>query len=103
TGVQTCALPISQLTEAQSKEWLDNCFEFVELAINPSYKRQGIGGLLHDTLFENIDHNNSVLTTGINNIPAIKLYNSKGWALIKENVPVITDDDLQVIMGKRIK
>ncbi|MFZ3580237.1 GNAT family N-acetyltransferase [Virgibacillus sp. DJP39] len=72
------------------------------MAINPTYKRLGIASKLHDTLIDQIKHNNSLLTTGVENRPAINFYNNKGWELIKSDAPVISDESLQVIMGKVI-
>ncbi|MEC5425796.1 GNAT family N-acetyltransferase [Virgibacillus sp. C22-A2] len=89
-----------QLSELEIKTWLFNCFEFVELAVNHSYKRLGIASKLHDILLENINRKTAVLTTGIENIPAISLYKKKGWEIIKKDAPIISEDNLQVIMGK---
>ncbi len=91
-----------QLTYQQEIEWLNDCFEFVELVVETKVKRMGIGGKLHDRLLNEIDHDTSVLTTSAENKPAINLYISKGWAVIKENAVVISMDDVQVIMGKGI-
>lgn len=92
----------AQLTDQQQIEWLNDCFEFVELAVDTKVKRLGIGGKLHDRLLSEIDHDTSVLTTSVENSPAINLYIGKGWKVIKENAAVISMDDVQVIMGKRI-
>ncbi|MFB4169411.1 GNAT family N-acetyltransferase [Virgibacillus sp. JSM 102003] len=91
----------AQLSDQQI-EWLIDCFEFVELAVDANVRRMGVGRKLHDRLLSEIDHNTSVLTTPIENNPAINLYISKGWEVIKENAAVISTDDVQVIMGKRI-
>lgn len=91
-----------QLSEIEINTWFKNCFEFVELAVSPSYKRLGIASKLHDILLEKTNHGTTVLTTGIENNPAINLYRKKGWELIKKDVPVISEDNLQVIMGKEI-
>ncbi|MFA1821136.1 GNAT family N-acetyltransferase [Virgibacillus oceani] len=89
-----------QLSEVEINTWLNNCFEFVELAVSPSYKRLGIASELHDSLLEKNSHKTSILTTGVDNSPAINLYRKKGWKLIKSVAPVISDGNLQVIMGK---
>ncbi|RLL48283.1 N-acetyltransferase [Oceanobacillus piezotolerans] len=92
----------NQLSEIEIHTWLNNSFEFVELAVSPSYKRLGIASRLHDTLLEMIDHRTAVLTTNVNNLPAINLYRKKGWELIKTNAPVLSNHSLQMIMGKEI-
>ncbi|WP_093855241.1 GNAT family N-acetyltransferase [Tenuibacillus multivorans] len=91
-----------QLSVDERNTWLGHCFEFVELAVDSSYKRQGIGGQLHNELLSNLTHQTSILTTHIDNLPAINLYKQKGWDMIKTNAPIITADHLQVIMGKRL-
>ncbi|WP_157967351.1 MULTISPECIES: GNAT family N-acetyltransferase [Paraliobacillus] len=91
-----------QLSKKEINIWLNYCFEFVEIAVSPSYKRSGIGSKLHDAILERNKHKTSVLTTGIDNSPAINLYGRKGWKLIKKDAPVISEDNLQVIMGKEI-
>ncbi|TLS36956.1 GNAT family N-acetyltransferase [Pseudalkalibacillus caeni] len=92
----------AQLTEEQIKHWLSNCFEFVEIAVDPSYKRLGIASRLHDELLSQADHRTSVLTTGTSNNPAIKFYQKKGWMLIKMNAPVLSIESPQIIMGKEL-
>lgn len=93
----------AQLTDAQLSYWLADCFEFVELAVSSSHQRLGIASRLHDTLLDDIGYKTSILTTWMHNHPAIHLYENKGWELIKEEAPVITRDNPQVIMGKAVQ
>lgn len=92
----------NQLSVAEISTWLDNCFEFVELAVDPGHRRLGLASKLHDLLLENLNYESSILTTGVGNDPAINLYKNKGWQVIKSNAPVISEDNLQMIMGKRL-
>lgn len=92
-----------QLTEKEKSVWLSDCFEFVELAVNPLYKRMGLGNRLHDDLMNSIGHKTAVLTTGMGNSQAITLYRNKGWQVIKRDAAVITSGNPQLIMGKKIK
>ncbi|WP_052400597.1 GNAT family N-acetyltransferase [Oceanobacillus jeddahense] len=89
-----------QLPEDQIDSWLYDCFEFVELAVHHSYKRLGVASKLHDALLANTNCKTAVLTTGVKNKPAVNLYRKKGWELIKNDAPVISEANLQVIMGK---
>ncbi len=57
---------------------------------------------MHDVLLEEVDHNTSILTTNVENSPAVNLYQKKGWKVIKSHAPVISEDSLQVIMVKEI-
>lgn len=91
-----------QLSELEIETWLSDCFEFVELAVSPSHRRLGIASNLHDALLKENKHRTTVLTTGIKNHSAINLYRKKGWQMIKKDAPVITADNLQVIMGKEL-
>ncbi|WP_405096920.1 GNAT family N-acetyltransferase [Oceanobacillus sp. FSL H7-0719] len=91
-----------QLSEIEIETWLSDCFEFVELVVSPSNRRLGVAGKLHDVLLKKNKHKTTVLTTGIENKPAINLYRKKGWQMIKKDVPVIADDNLQIIMGKEM-
>ncbi|WP_077324172.1 GNAT family N-acetyltransferase [Virgibacillus siamensis] len=92
-----------QLSKEQTEEWLADCFEFVELAVAPAARRNGIGGKLHDKLMEDLPNSTTVLTTGMKNAPAISLYEKKGWKVIKRDAPVLFETNLQLIMGKKIK
>ncbi|WP_093044758.1 GNAT family N-acetyltransferase [Thalassobacillus cyri] len=90
------------MTQEQADHWLKDCFEFVELAVDPSHKRLGVGSALHDKTLDEVLNTTSVLTTSIANNPAITLYKSKGWKPIKEVAPVISSENLQVILGKEL-
>ncbi|WP_407058308.1 GNAT family N-acetyltransferase [Tigheibacillus jepli] len=90
------------LTEQQRKDWLDDCFEFVELAVHPNQRKNGIGSLLHDKLMQNITHETAILTTDVNNLPAKALYRKKGWGIIQANAAVISPESPQSVFGKRI-
>jgi ribosomal protein S18 acetylase RimI-like enzyme len=57
-------------------------FEFTELHVRPDLRRQGIGGALHDAIFELIDAPTAVLSTQTDNEPAIALYEGRGWEVI---------------------
>lgn len=92
-----------QLTKVQRVTWLSDCFEFVELAVSPFNKRLGVGSQLYNKLMDKLDNKTSILTTWVDNIPAINFYKNKGWVLIKGYAPVISEANPQVIMGKRIR
>jgi GNAT superfamily N-acetyltransferase len=91
-----------QLSINEINTWLDNCFEFVELAVDPDNRRLGVASKLHDLLLENLYHKTSILTTDVGNDPAINLYRKKGWQVINSKAPVIFEDNLQLIMGKKL-
>lgn len=92
----------NQLSADEINYWLDHCFEYTELAVDPDNRRIGIAGKMHDLLLENLNYKSSVLTTGVKNDPAINLYRKKGWGLIRSHAAVTSKDNLQMIMGKRL-
>jgi ribosomal protein S18 acetylase RimI-like enzyme len=75
------------LDEAARARWLGpGHFEFVELAVRPDMRRRGIGSRLHDALLTGLEGPTAVLSTEVDNEPAIGLYSSRGWQVV---VPVI--------------
>ena len=60
-------------------EWVGGHFEFVELAVNPSFRRRGLGALLHDRLLTDVDRRCLLSTVDDPTDPAVRLYLSAGW------------------------
>ncbi|WP_404451568.1 GNAT family N-acetyltransferase [Virgibacillus necropolis] len=90
------------LDEIEKNKWLQECFEFVELAVDVKSRQSGIGKQLHDYLLNYVNHDTSILTTSIDNFPAINLYKSREWQIIKRNVVLIPGTEPQIIMGKKL-
>ena len=67
-------------------EWLDGHFEFVELAVDPGYQRRGIGGALHDALLAGLPHAHALLSTWRDEVPARRLYLTRGWTVLQEEL-----------------
>lgn len=71
------------MTAEQHRHWLaPGHFEFVELHVRPAFRRQGIGGKLHDALLQGLDSRTSVLSTQVDNDPALALYRGRGWQIV---------------------
>ncbi|EJV86608.1 hypothetical protein IG9_02720 [Bacillus cereus HuA2-9] len=87
----------------QVDQWLEDCFEFVELAVHPEYRNECLGTKLHNELLEGILNRTSVLTTQIDNEKARSLYERLDWVNILEPFHPSKDDVPYVIMGKFIK
>lgn len=83
-------------------DWLQDCFEFVELAVHPSYRKQGLGKMLISKLLEGVDNSTTVLTTQINNNSARSLYESLQWKVLKEPFYPSNTKMPYVIMGKKL-
>jgi ribosomal protein S18 acetylase RimI-like enzyme len=92
----------AQLSKELAYAWLSDCFEFVEMAVSPSFRRQGIAGKMHDRLIVSQSHQTSVLTTGMSNEGAIRFYEKKGWKVLKREAAVIGASNLQIIMGLKL-
>lgn len=87
----------------QVEEWLQDCFEFVELAVHPQHQNEGLGTKLHNELLKGILNRTSVLTTQINNEKARSLYERLEWVNILEPFHPSTNDVPYIIMGKTLK
>lgn len=73
------------LTAASCAGWLDDAFEFVELAVHPDFQGRGIGSRLHDALLLDAPGSRALLSTLTGETPATRLYRSRGW------VPLVSD------------
>jgi ribosomal protein S18 acetylase RimI-like enzyme len=63
-------------------------FEFVELGVLPGYRRQGIGGRLHDDLMREIGHRQALLSTDDDSqTSARRLYGSRDWVKLGSLTP----------------
>ena len=60
-------------------EWLNDCFELVELAVLPARQGAGIGGQLHDMLLSSVVHDRALLSTLASETPGRRLYRRRGW------------------------
>ncbi|MEH7226091.1 GNAT family N-acetyltransferase [Bacillus sp. JJ1566] len=89
-----------QLNPIEYKKWLDDCFEFVELAVHPKYRNQGFGKLLVHELLKEVTNKTSVLTTQVNNVSARNLYQQLGWVVVKDFFLPSHNDSPYLIMGK---
>jgi ribosomal protein S18 acetylase RimI-like enzyme len=70
---------VEALSPSVADVWVGGHFEFVELAVLPSYRRQGIGARLHDGLMSGTEHRRGLLSTDDSDTPARRLYASRGW------------------------
>jgi ribosomal protein S18 acetylase RimI-like enzyme len=67
-------------------EWLEDAFEFTELAVKPVFEGRGIGGALHDALLDGVGTRTAVLSTLQEGTRGLGLYEHKGWMTLLENV-----------------
>jgi len=67
------------------EEWLGGHFELVELAVDPTHQRRGLGEELMTRLLEGLPHTRALLTTYHDDRPATRLYRRLGWKLLAEH------------------
>ena len=71
------------MTAAQREQWLrPGHFELVELMVRPSARRNGLGRRLHDSILDAANAETAVLSTQVDNEPALALYRGRGWRTI---------------------
>lgn len=73
------------LSPEQANTWLTDCFELVELALDPAYQGRKIGSALHDGLLEGRPHSTAVLSTLQAETTALNLYRKRGWVDLLQN------------------
>ncbi len=54
------------------------------LVVHPEYFRQGIAGKLIQFVFDNFKTNRLTVETGVDNLPAVRLYKNYGFEEIKQ-------------------
>ncbi|MBT2643966.1 GNAT family N-acetyltransferase [Bacillus sp. ISL-41] len=94
------------LTKAFNQEeyrnWLEDCFEFVELGVHPAFRNQGLAKQLVTRLVDGAEHKTAVLTTQHNNESARGLYEYLGWTVLNDAFYPNETGEAYVIMGKKL-
>jgi GNAT superfamily N-acetyltransferase len=91
----------SALARGERDQWLPGHFEFVELAVDPAFQGQGIGGRLHDLLIAGRTEGRALLSTIDQPTPARALYERRGWVTLRRNFHFAGGDKPYRIMGLR--
>ncbi len=72
-----------EMDDGARRRWLpEGHFELTELHVHPDFRRQGVGGRLHDALLDGLAGPTAVLTTQTDNVPALILYKGRGWKVV---------------------
>lgn len=95
-------LVTEKMHPAMIQEWMEDCFEFVQLAVTPAYQGRKIGGMLHDALLTGIHHRTAVLSTLQEETNALHLYRKRGWVNVIENFVFPGIQRTYLIMGLKI-
>lgn len=84
-----------------TRRWLSpGHFEFAELQVRPELRRRGIGLRLHDALLEGLAGPTAALSTERDNVPAITLYERRGWQVILDEILFGDGEPPFLIMGR---
>ena len=86
--------------DAQDRWLAPGHFEFVELAVRPDLRRRGLGGRLHDALLAGLAAPTAVLSTEVDNEPALGLYRRRGWQVIVPEIDFGPELPPFVVLGK---
>ncbi|WP_255195254.1 GNAT family N-acetyltransferase [Halorarius litoreus] len=86
------------VTDETYTRWLTDAFELVELGVEASQRRTGLGSALHDELFGGVGRATGVLTTESENAPARAFYEGHGWGVIHE--PFHVADTEMAVYGR---
>lgn len=82
-------------------DWIRDAMELVELGVAPEHRGKGIAGKLMDTLLEGRREEKALLTVRKENTGAIRLYERKGWVVVKKGFfPHVPEE--YFIMGKKL-
>jgi ribosomal protein S18 acetylase RimI-like enzyme len=79
--------------------WLDDCFEFAELAVVPEFQGRGLGGRLHDGLLGGLQQSTALLSTQKANLAALSFYKARGWIVLNDWMIFSNRTEPYVIMG----
>ena len=94
---------VAQMDEEMKREWLDDPFEFVELAVRPEMQGRGLGGRLHDALLAGLPHSSALLSTLDAETAAWHLYRGRGWRVLLDDFRFPNVPRPYVIMGLRLR
>lgn len=90
---------VSAALDGLGETWLDDAFEYVELAVAPEFQRLGLGRRLHDALMASQGHSRAVLTTLDAITAGRRLYESSGWKVLADGFRFERSTARYLIMG----
>lgn len=91
------------LPQGLAEAWLEDSFNFVEIAVDPPFQGQGIGGELHDALLSGLQRRRAVLSTLQAETAAHRLYRRRGWVTLREDFFFPGVARRYLIMGLELK
>lgn len=88
--------------DVASELWLTGYFEFAEFGVLPAWRRRGVGGRLHDCLFNHVPHRRAVLTVREGNQPARRFYERRGWLALYHDFFAPSGRGPYIVMGREL-
>lgn len=88
-------LAYESLPREVASEWIGDHFEFVELAVLPTHRGNGLGRALHDLLLDSVKRRCLLSTSDDPDDPAVRLYTRSGWSrlgMLRPGVQVMGQD-----------
>ncbi len=80
--------------------WLHDAFVYAELAVEPRYRRRGVGRHLHNLLLTRQRHPRAILSTLDQDTAGRRLYEEAGWQRLVGGVRFPATTAQYVIMGR---
>jgi ribosomal protein S18 acetylase RimI-like enzyme len=74
------------LSPQAARDWLEDSYQLVEIAVDPRFQGQGAGRRLHDALLAACGYQRAVLSTLQAETPAHHLYRSRGWRVLCQDL-----------------
>jgi ribosomal protein S18 acetylase RimI-like enzyme len=92
----------AQLTREERERWLVGHFEVVDVAVRQESQGGGIGRGLLDALLDGRPEPTAALSTQAWNAPAIALYRSAGWSVLRDDVRFPDSDEDWLMMVREL-
>lgn len=90
------------MPEELAAVWMEDAFEFAELAVAPEFQGQRIGSRLHDLLLGAIPHQRALLSTLQTETVALQLYRRRGWMTLLEDFLFPNVMQRYLVMGRKL-
>ncbi|HUQ16757.1 MAG TPA: GNAT family N-acetyltransferase, partial [Candidatus Saccharimonadales bacterium] len=87
------------VNEDVRRHWFADCFIVAELVVLPRSRRQGIGGVLLDTLLAATERPAAVLSTRTDAEAALAFYAARGWRNLLNDVRFPGSESQWAILG----
>ncbi len=90
------------LDQNVAADWMEDAFEFVELAVLPNYQGSGTGSRLQEELLHDLPERTAIATTVRDDNPALGFYLRRGWKPLRDDFYFPGVEIPQVIIGRRL-